>query len=203
MQLSSLQQKEIRDLVAAGQRILAVKRCREITGLGLNESMQLVNRIAAGGADASSGRMTISAEPAPKKVDATALKNAEQAAMAAIREGHIIEAVKRYRQQTGLGLKEAKDAVDLLHLVHSSGGRVNIKVAKSVMAALAAGRRDDALTQLMAGSGFDDAEARAFLATAKRLGIGKRGCGIGCVLFVIAMALVLGAVAAALLAVRP
>ena len=61
MQLSSRQEKEIRDLVAAGQRILAVKRCREITGLGLNESMQLVNRIAAGGADASSGRMTISA----------------------------------------------------------------------------------------------------------------------------------------------
>ncbi|MFC7484377.1 ribosomal protein L7/L12 [Luedemannella flava] len=30
------------------------------------------------------------------------------------RQGKLIEAIKTYRQLTGLGLKEAKDAVDLL-----------------------------------------------------------------------------------------
>lgn len=32
-----------------------------------------------------------------------------------IKRGNMIEAIKLYREQTGLGLKEAKDAVDELH----------------------------------------------------------------------------------------
>ena len=35
-----------------------------------------------------------------------------------IRAGGVIEAVKLYRERTGLGLKEAKDAVDNLRRLH-------------------------------------------------------------------------------------
>ena len=201
MTLTSAQQKEIRDLVASGQRILAVKRCREITGLGLNESVQMVNRLAFGASGEPGQGVSISSTTTPPGPDPRAVKEAEAEALNAIREGHIIEAVKRYRRRTGAGLKEAKDAVDVLHLVHHSSGRVNAKVAKLVIAAVSAGRRNEALTQLMAGAGYDDTEARAFIAGFGRLGIARTGCAGGCLRIVLGLsALILAAAVAARLA---
>jgi hypothetical protein len=40
----------------------------------------------------------------------------------ALEQGHKIEAVKRMREQTGLGLKEAKDAVDAYDHTHAKAG---------------------------------------------------------------------------------
>ena len=48
MQLTSEQERELRKLVASGERIAAVKHCRKITGLGLKESLEIVNRLAFG-----------------------------------------------------------------------------------------------------------------------------------------------------------
>lgn len=200
MTLSSAQQKEIRDLVASGQRIAAVKHCREITGLGLNEALQMVNRLAFGASGEAGPGVSMSSVTTPQKPDARSVKEAQAEAMNAIREGHIIEAVKRYRQRTGAGLKDAKDAVDILHLVHHSSGRVNARVAQSVIAAVSAGRREEALTQLMAGAGYDDAEARTFIAGLGRLGIARTGCAGGCLRVVLSLLLLVAAVAAARLA---
>ena len=85
--------------------------------------------------------------------------------MAAIRDGNLIEAIKRYRQHSRVGLKEARDAVEALSLVDRTEGRVNAKLARSLIDLMAAGNREQALTQLMSNSGLDDAEARAVLKT--------------------------------------
>jgi ribosomal protein L7/L12 len=195
MPLTKAQEQEIRDLVGSNQRIAAVKRCREITGLGLNEALQMVNRLAFGnsGGNERPGSNRGAQPPAPAPLDPKARRDAEEAAMTAIREGSIMEAVKRYRQRTGLGLKESKDAVDILTLVHHSGGRVNASVAKALIAAVLAGREEEALTHLMAGAGYDAAEARMFIAGLGRLGIARRGCRGGCLgLAVVLLALLAG-----------
>jgi ribosomal protein L7/L12 len=42
----------------------------------------------------------------------------EQDILELIRANQLIEAIKRYREQTGVGLKEAKDAVEALQRRH-------------------------------------------------------------------------------------
>lgn len=39
-------------------------------------------------------------------------------ALALLREGKVIEAISTYRQRTGVGLREAKDAIDRLKAEH-------------------------------------------------------------------------------------
>lgn len=194
MSLTKSQENELRNLVASGQRIVAVKRCREMTGLGLNEALQLVNRLSFGqtGEEERPKRSARGQTHTPHApLDPRRRRDAEEAALAVLREGGgVVEAVKRYRQRTGLGLKESKDEIDILTLVHHSEGRVSAQVAKVVIARLAEGRKDDAITQLMAGSGYDETEARAFIAKAGQLGVARKGCGRGCVI-VIAMLLAL------------
>jgi ribosomal protein L7/L12 len=92
----------IRAHLAAGRKIEAIKLYREATGAGLAEAKQAVELIEAGkppapGADASPGE-----------------DQALQGVSDLVRQGRKIEAIKRYREATGLGLKESKDAVDAL-----------------------------------------------------------------------------------------
>jgi len=182
MSLTKSQENELRELVASGQRIVAVKRCREMTGLGLNEALQLVNRLSIGQtSEAESPKRSVRGQTHTPHatLDPKRRRDAEAAALSALREGAgVIEAVKRYRQRTGLGMKESKDEVDILTLVHHSEGRVSTQLAKVVLARLAEGRKDEAITQLMAGSGYDETEARAFIAKAS---VARKGCGRGCV----------------------
>ncbi|MBK9943111.1 MAG: ribosomal protein L7/L12 [Kouleothrix sp.] len=95
--------EEVHALAAAGNKLGAVKRVRELTGLGLKEAKDLVDALAA---------------PAPLPGAAPAaptLSAAERAELQAIlARGNPIEAIKRVRELTGLGLKEAKDLVDRL-----------------------------------------------------------------------------------------
>jgi ribosomal protein L7/L12 len=97
--------EEVGQLMKAGQKINAIKAYREATGAGLKEAKEAVERIAAGSKEPLPQQSSTQAEPG--LVDPEKLQNL-------IREGRKIEAIKYIRQQRGVGLKEAKEAVDWL-----------------------------------------------------------------------------------------
>ena len=87
-------------LLRAGRKIEAIKRYRELTGVGLKEAKDAVDAM-------QSGR---SASLPPKSSLLRQVNDSEIEAQ--IRSGHLIDAIKLYREKTGVGLKEAKDAVE-------------------------------------------------------------------------------------------
>ena len=92
---------EVRELLQAGQKIEAVKRVRETLKLGLKESKDIVD-------DVQRGRtIPLNAAPPDPEPGLTRVHTL-------IAEGNKIEAIKEYRRLTGLGLKEAKDAVEAI-----------------------------------------------------------------------------------------
>jgi ribosomal protein L7/L12 len=101
---------EIIRLLQAGRKIEAIKRYRADTGAGLADARAAVERLEL--------EMSISAgtpdelqTPAPGGAAPDFLKRETEALL---QRGRKIEAIKRYRAQTGLGLRAAKEAVDLL-----------------------------------------------------------------------------------------
>ena len=86
----------VRQLMADGRKIEAIKVYREQTGVGLKEAKDVVDAYVEGGAVPEVGP----AARVPGDWQATA------------RSGNLIQAIKEYREQTGAGLKEAKGAVD-------------------------------------------------------------------------------------------
>ena len=96
---------EVSALLAGGNKLAAIKRLREQTGLGLKEAKDYIESIVAGGVPPalSAGR-----------VDQPAAQGSLAEVHALAQQGQKIEAIKRYRELTGVGLKEAKDYVDRL-----------------------------------------------------------------------------------------
>jgi ribosomal protein L7/L12 len=102
-QLSPERYDEVRSLLARGQKIGAIKVYREATGLGLAESKDAVEAIErAGDLEPVSDRPALTHE-----VDEQLLRDLLAA-------GKKIEAIKVYRDTTGLGLAECKAAVEAL-----------------------------------------------------------------------------------------
>ena len=89
-------ENEIRQLLASGNKIAAIKRYREQTGVGLAEAKAAVESLDAG--DSFAERV----QPDDLNDQIVGL----------LGRGEKIEAVKLYRNQTGCGLKEAKEAVE-------------------------------------------------------------------------------------------
>jgi ribosomal protein L7/L12 len=88
------------ELLRAGKKIEAIKRYRELTGASLKEAKDAVEMV-------ESGR---SATLPPKSALLRQVNDSEIEAQ--IRSGHLIDAIKLYREKNGVGLKEAKDAVE-------------------------------------------------------------------------------------------
>lgn len=191
MSLTSAQKDELLGLLHAGHKIDAVKRYREITGVGLQEALYAVTRLAEVHASGG-GTRTEGAHSAAHGLDPKRLKAAEAAAMDALRAGNVIEAAKRYRQHTNLGLKEAKEAVDVLSVVHRSNGRINAKLAHAVMEKVFAGKKDEALTMVMSNAGYDDAEARALIRNIGNMRLSVSSCANGCLRLIIGFAVLAG-----------
>lgn len=98
-------EQEIRDLAARGDKIAAIKRVREMTGVGLKEAKDLVETIA----DTPVGSLSSNR---PRTPEASGLDEAEVRVL--VDRGELIEAIKLVRAKTSMGLKEAKDYVDAL-----------------------------------------------------------------------------------------
>jgi ribosomal protein L7/L12 len=88
---------EVATLLERGQKIEAIKRYREATGVGLKEAKDAVEAIQRG-----------QAVPSGPQSD----RDLEDEVVSLLEQGQKIEAIKRYRERTGVGLKEAKDAVE-------------------------------------------------------------------------------------------
>lgn len=91
----------VAELVRHGHKIQAIKLYREASGTDLATAKAFVEELE---------RTLKSAELA----SATSSGNDDAALRELLRGGQKIEAIKRYRERTGAGLKEAKDAVEAL-----------------------------------------------------------------------------------------
>jgi ribosomal protein L7/L12 len=99
--------EEVWRLLRARDKIGAIKAYRRATGAGLKEAKEAVERMEAGipGAEVETSEASETTEAS--FVDPDKLQRL-------IRAGRKIEAIKYYREQRRVGLKEAKDAVDWL-----------------------------------------------------------------------------------------
>lgn len=86
----------------AGNLIEAIKIVREELGLGLAEAKALVERELKIGGLADTRRFGAEASVPALPV----------AAISALQNGHLIEAIRAYREHSGSGLKDAKEAVE-------------------------------------------------------------------------------------------
>lgn len=100
----------IKQLLEAGNKIEAIKLYRQFTGQGLKEAKDAVEAIEAG----QSFSLTFTAPQAASGSPLAQNPAAILAVKALLQAGNKIEAIKVYRQLTGLGLKEAKDAVEAM-----------------------------------------------------------------------------------------
>ena len=83
----------------AGNMIAAIKLVREETGLGLKEAKELVESLRTSSSDSGSEDLRKSEMPIT--------------AVVALQNGQLLQAIKCYREQTHVGLKDAKEAVEL------------------------------------------------------------------------------------------
>jgi hypothetical protein len=93
----------VRQLVSEGQKIEAIKLVREQTGLGLKEAKDAVEAIERG----ESPLLTLHTTVVAHGVSGVDLDEINELLL----QDKKIEAIKLYREQTGVGLKEAKDAI--------------------------------------------------------------------------------------------
>jgi ribosomal protein L7/L12 len=100
--------------IGRGDVIEAIKLLRAATGLGLKEAKDLV--------DAHRSGKTVSVVLLAHSESLPASGPLPQPVMQALRNGNKIEAIKLLREETGLGLKEAKDAVEALHPLQPGTG---------------------------------------------------------------------------------
>ena len=106
----NLPSSEVLDLIRQGKKIAAIKLYREQTGAGLKEAKNAVDAYADGSAYTDADNNPSHSTQASPEV------------LELIRQGRKIDAVKLYREQSGGGLKEAKDAVDILVKRHKQDG---------------------------------------------------------------------------------
>ncbi|HTU25344.1 MAG TPA: ribosomal protein L7/L12 [Pirellulales bacterium] len=94
---------ELRQLLADGRKIDAIRLYQQQKGVSLPEAKDWVERALG---------------EKPSELDPAAAGELDQQVLDLCRSGKLIEAIKLYRSQTGLGLKEAKDAVEALAAQH-------------------------------------------------------------------------------------
>lgn len=107
--------QRIADLIAQGRKLEAIKELRELTGIGLKEAKEEIERLMA----EVDGRELTATAQLPVSGHGPEPGHEEVAALA--RAGRKLEAIKLLRSQTGLGLKEAKEAVEKMRGGRQSG----------------------------------------------------------------------------------
>ena len=100
--------QEVQAMMMQGNKILAIKKVREFTGLGLKEAKDYVDALPPLG---HMPQMPVSGYEVTPKIDTVEMDAAVRELLAQRKK---IEAVKLVREMTGWGLKEAKMHVDAL-----------------------------------------------------------------------------------------
>jgi ribosomal protein L7/L12 len=98
---------EVRRALAAGNKIAAIKRWRALTGCGLKEAKDAIEAIPP-----AFGGMPGAGAAAPGGPGA--IPPVHPTVLSLLAAGRTIEAIKVYREATGVGLAEAKAAVEQL-----------------------------------------------------------------------------------------
>lgn len=112
--LSPEQRRAIESALRRGSKIEAVKLYREATGASLAESKDAVEAMPVD---------SIPVGDLPSILPTTGMTPERMnAIVAAISRGNKIEAIKLYREATGLGLAESKDAVEAMEIQTPSSG---------------------------------------------------------------------------------
>ena len=107
--LSDLQlENVVQELLRSGQKIEAIKILRAARGLGLKEAKEAIDQATAG------HPFSVPQLALEEKSRRAAPPEANEDLVSLIRRGQKINAIKLLREQTGLGLKEAKEEVDRL-----------------------------------------------------------------------------------------
>jgi ribosomal protein L7/L12 len=115
-------EKDIRELLAERQKIMAIKIYRQVTGAGLKQAKDAVEAIEAGGTlDASQLGPLANLVPTPVD-DASAFSQATQL----LKKGDKITAIRLLRNHFDVSLMVAKDAADRLE----KGQQVDIEWLK-------------------------------------------------------------------------
>ncbi len=110
--------KEVARLIRSGNKIEAIKVYREIFDVGLKEAKEAVEKLEAGqpivmpGSAAFATTSAMAYRSAGFESTSTDTRDTEAEIARWLSEGKKIEAIKVYRQVYGVGLKEAKDAVE-------------------------------------------------------------------------------------------
>jgi large subunit ribosomal protein L7/L12 len=120
----------IRSLLEQNEKISAIKLFREQTGAGLKQARDAVDALERG---------------EPLVVPAAPDRGSDQEILSLLEQGQKISAIKLYQERTGLGLKEAKEAVDAMAVRHglakkSGGGCLGMIVLLTTTAWLLASR---------------------------------------------------------------
>ncbi|KAA3646230.1 MAG: hypothetical protein DWQ07_08385 [Chloroflexi bacterium] len=104
MNLPPYVEDEIRSLVEDGRKIEAIKRVRELSGAGLKEAKDYIDYMAKQPAFGDQESTLLSFEEV--------MRDHEGELRDMLRNKGKIQAIKRVRQLTGTGLKEAKDFIE-------------------------------------------------------------------------------------------
>ncbi len=140
-------EKQIRSLIDEGSLIEAIKRFRELTGASIREAKDAVEAIEQG-------------RPFPLSGQPHADFESELTGM--LQAGRKIDAIKRFREQTGAGLKEAKDAVEAIEQGRPSAlpGKPDEGFESELTGMLQAGRKIDAIKRFreLTGAGLKEAK---------------------------------------------
>lgn len=102
--------KQMVALLARREKIQAIKLYRAQIGVGLKEAKDAVERLEAG--------MPLTL-PTPQEQERYVVSDEEIQRL--LLSGKKIQAIKLYREQTGVGLKEAKNTIDALERLLRSG----------------------------------------------------------------------------------
>jgi len=141
-------QESVRRLLFEGKKIMAVKLYREQTGVGLREAKDAVEQFES--------QLALSGVS-----DSPNLEGSQQASAVVpvgddvldlLLRGYKIQAIKLYREQTGLGLREAKNAVEQSERqLALSGVSYSPDVERSQRASAVVPVGDDVLDLLLRG----------------------------------------------------
>lgn len=129
---------ECHRLLAAGKKIQAIKHYRDVTQIGLKEAKEAVEELEA----PPSTQQHQQSHPNRPSHDML-----EREVLQLMHKSQKINAIKLYRQHTGLGLKEAKEAVESLYEQASQTGRLphQAHMEKEIVNLMREGRTLDAI----------------------------------------------------------